>query len=163
MSTTWELNPIALNHINRFFQAANLVARTWREPDDRFLKALMELSGNMLWARSSFVADNREEEQSMAYSGAFVGALAELAAGGDSGESGAVEALDLLERQMRHTHDAILAYLARDLRATGLGEISPARLNAEVWQRLFPEFSYELSLSELGEAIREWLVAAAPA
>jgi len=163
MSTVWDLNPIVLSHTNRFFQAATLVVQTWNDRDDPLLGALMELSGNMLWASSSFVAGSRQEEKAMAYSGALVGAMADLATKGNSGGNGPAQALALMERQVRRSHDAILAFLARDLGAAGLEGVTPAQLNAAVWKRLFPEFSHELSLSELGEAIRAWLVQAAPA
>ncbi len=164
MITAWDLNPIVLSHTNRFFQAATVVLQTWSEPDEDLLGALLTLSGNMLWARSSFEARSKHEEQGMAYSGAFISSVADRAAQGLLGGVGqALDALTALERQVRCGHDAILAALAREFAHEALEQVSPAGLNDAVWERLFPEFAPDLSQGELCAAIRARLARAAAA
>ena len=157
MSTVWDLNSILLNHTNRFFHAATLAVQAWADPDEQLHKALMRLSGSMLWAGSPFLADSRRKEKSMAYGGALASSMADIATKESPAAGRATAALATMEHQLRSNHDAILVLLERDL-ASGHESLTPAQLNAAVWKRLFPEFSYGLSLSELGEAIRAWLM-----
>lgn len=160
MVTVLDLNPIVLCHIDRFFRCASQVLEGWYDHDEALLGALVELSGNMLWARSSFEARDRAEEQVMAHGGAFIGTLGGRAVKGLLGE-GPLEALAELELQIRHGHDAILAALARDLGQQGLETDSPARLNKAVWERLFPGYAYFWGNDALCQAIKERLQRAA--
>lgn len=160
MVTVWDLNPIVLCHIDRFFGAASQVLDSWHDPDEAFLGALVELSGNMLWARSGFQARDRAEEYAMAHSGAFIGTMGGRAVQGLLGH-GPGAALAELERQVRQAHETILAALARDLGHEGLQTDSPARLNRMVWERLFPGYEYGQSQQELRRAIEERLARAA--
>lgn len=156
MVTIWDLNPIVLGHTDRFFRAAARVLEGWYDQDEALLGALVELSGNMLWARSSFEAASRAEEHAMAHGGAFLGTMGDRAVKGLLGQ-GPATALAELERQVRQAHDAILAALARDLGQDRLETTSPARLNKTVWERLFPGYDHEASHQELCSAIRDRL------
>lgn len=156
MVTIWDLNPIVLSHTDRFFRAAARVLEGWHDQDEALLAALVELSGNMLWAGSSFEASSRAEEHAMAHSGAFIGTMGGRAVQDLLGQ-GPSAALAELERQVRQCHDVILAALARDLGQEGLETSSPARLNRMVWERLFPGYDHEASHGELCQAIRQRL------
>jgi hypothetical protein len=161
--TTFHLNAIVLCHLNRFFHAATQVVRTWREADRDLLGAMLNLSGNMLWARSSFEARSRAEERSMAYTGAAVSSVAERVIGSADNQKKqqALAVLASLERELHERHDALLVVLLKELQAAGLTNASPATVNAAVWSLLFPSYPYACSHDELAEAIRARLAPAA--
>jgi len=161
--TPWHLNAIVLCHLNRFFQAAASVVHEWRDTDRDLLGALLTLSGNMLWARSSFEAQSREQERSMAYTGAVVSSVADKAVAG-TGDLRKQQALALLasaELEIHETHDGLLTMLMKELQAAGLAHAAPGRVNAAVWSILFPSYPYACSYNELTEAIRQRLAPAA--
>ncbi len=150
MPTIWELNAVVLSHTERFFHAAALALQQYKDPDEELLTSLVTTSSAMLWARSSFEAADREEEMSMAYTGAFVGAVADRALDGLTG-TGAQAALTLadLERQVRARHDEILALLQRRLSEPHVADAGPADVNRLAWEQLFPRFPYDASVPEL--------------
>ena len=150
MPTIWELNAVVLCHIERFFSAATMALQQWRDPDEELLVSLVTTSSAMLWARSSFEAADREEEMSMAYTGAFISSVADRALDGLTG-TGARAALTLagLERQVRAQHDEILARLQRRLAEPDLADAGPARVNLLAWELLFPRFPHDASVPEL--------------
>ena len=160
--TAWYLNSIVLCHINRFFQAATSVVRDWRDSDRDLLGALLTLSGNMLWARSSFEATSREQERSMAYTGAMVSSVADRAVSGAGNikQQQALAVLASAEHEIHEIYDTLLAMVMKELQTAGLAHASPGRVNAAVWSLLFPAYPYACSQGELAEAIRERLLAA---
>lgn len=152
MPTIWELNAVLLAHTTHFFVAANMVLERWQDPDEAFLGSLVNLSSNMLWARSSFDARDRAEEKEMAYTGAFLGSVADRALEGISGtRARAEQVLDQLERGIREGHEQLLELLQGQLAGQQLG---PGQVNRAVWEALFPRFSHDASLGELCRQIR---------
>lgn len=162
MWTIWQLNSITQHHITRFFQAATSVVEQWRDPDGVLLGSLLSLSGNMLWARSSFEAESEAESQAMAYTGAITGSLAGPAVAQLCGVAAwrqqALSVLAETERRLTACYDDLLTLLSGQLLAQGLGQATPAALNRAVWQRLFPAYPFQLSQAELRQAIRDQLI-----
>lgn len=150
MPNIWELNSILLGHTTRFFQAATLTLHRWKDPDEALLSSAMNISSNMLWARSSFEAADRAQEQSMAYAGAFMGSVVERALEGMAGTGErAARILVELERQLRDHHDDILEVLQQRLATADMADAGPGRVNRAAWEIMFPRFPYDSSLPEL--------------
>jgi len=150
--TGWELNPIVLCHCQRFFGAVAAVIDGWEDEEASELSLLIALLGNAMWARSSFVAQDRDTEEAMAMSGALASTLA-----GRLPRSGAhkQQALDLVaaqERQVLDHYDQILDRLRAELDDSTAR--SPGELNRWVWTRLFPRYPHGTSTVELQQAIR---------
>jgi len=139
----WDLNAILLHHRTRFFQAADLAARSLeRDP-----RAALALLGTLAWAASPFVAEDEEEQAGLAFGGALASQLTE--AGGAS-----LPALARVERELAARHDRLVDAIWSQLVAQGRTEDSPAAVNEFVWRRLFPEVEYGLSWAELVERLR---------
>ena len=152
--TPWDINAVVLHHLGRFFQAARAAISNRPDPareDRALLGALVTLSGNMLWARSSFEAEDQDQERAMAYGGALIGSLAEraLPAGEDRPRQRAAAALAALERQIHAVYDDLLCGLAGRLEAEGLSRGTPGQINEALWSFLFPCLPYGASQEEL--------------
>ena len=155
MASIWDLNAIVLAHTQRFFQAVTCVVDNWVDPDRAFLGSVTALLGNLVWAASSFQAKDIEQEKAMAYGGALAGTLGgDLPAGDSLFEQQAELILAAQERQLYTNFDQLLKHLQAQLKAEGLGNKSPAKVNAWVWERLFPHYTYGMSQVELQEAIK---------
>lgn len=158
MLTIWDLNAIVLCHVNRFFQTARLAVRQAPLPDEQLLGSILSLTGNMLWARSSFEAADEVEAQEMAYTGALLGSVADQAVEGlDSFRARGLALLASAEAQLLAHHDRLLEGLLAELRAAG--HDTPAGVNRAVWQRLFPGYPYAQSQVELYEQLCRRLAA----
>lgn len=159
MYSLWDLNMVVVTQTSRFFHAANLVLQSWTGADAELLRSLLTLSGNMLWARSSFEAADQAEEQQMAYSGAFIGTMAGQAVDAMEGDhrQQATALLTRVERQLRANHDQLLCLLDQEFKQQGLEAATPGQLNRAVWRRMFPGYPYGCSTAELCQLIRAQL------
>jgi hypothetical protein len=113
---------------------------------------IVSLLGNLMWAASSYVTKDRTQEATMAFAGAIAGTLAPSFLGGGDDETSA--ALRAGEREFFARHDDLVDAVWEALGAAGLHQSSScAAVNAYVWEFLFPQLTYEQSLSELAEQI----------
>jgi hypothetical protein len=158
MLTIWDLNAIVLCHLNRFFQTARQVVQQCPRPDEQLLSSILSLTGNMIWARSSFEAADEEEAREMAFTGALLGSVSDHAVEGlDTFRARGLALLASAEEQLLAVHDRLLDGLLAQLRRDG-SQVSPASVNEAVWQRLFPGYPYGQSQVALYEQIRRRLV-----
>ncbi len=156
--TPWDLNAVVLCHTQRWFAAVTAVVQAWRDPGDRELAELTTLLGNAMWAHSGFVAESREHEHAMAWTGAMAGTLGgKLADLSRDRREGALALVSAQERALRELDDQLLTVLLAEL---GDRQLTPGQLNRWVWQRLFPHDPYASSTAELQGAIQRRLTAA---
>lgn len=153
--TPWDLNPVVLCHLQRYFAALTAVVQAWEDPTDRELAQLTTLLGNAMWAHSGFVSENREQEHAMAWAGAMAGTLG----GRIAGLSGDLrrQALALVcaeERRVWTRYDPLLQALAAEL---GERSLPPGELNRWVWERLLPQYPYGCGTAELQDFVRQRL------
>lgn len=155
MLDQWQLNAIVLQHIDRFFGAAQQAVQAWSPNDDALIGGLGTLVGNLLWARSHFEAPNQRQEEQMATTGAVVSSLADRVVQGQSGtaRARALVALAEVERALRTDYDALLETVMGKLREQKLLGASPATVNAAAWSVLFPDFPASSSQPELVAAL----------
>lgn len=148
----WDLNPIVLCHVNRFFGAAHRAVESIEHDD--ILARLAAFEANMLWARSGFEASTPEQEKAMAYLGAAAGAFVDkLDLVDNQTKQAAKQALDDLERQLLTNIDTLLETLAHNFNATSLNTTKPGAMDAWVWQSLFPGYPWAVGQSCLEAAI----------
>lgn len=147
--TSWDLHPVVLAHLERFFGAARRA--TASAPPDGFGTAV-GLAGNLLWANSAFLGGSKDREQALGIVGAVAGTLGPSLGGGEPAVFAGV--LDDLERTLLGSLDAVLAALATRATAEGVTRDSPAQLDRWVWQALFPGYPWPVGHAELEQAIR---------
>jgi len=154
--TRLDLNPILLQHIQRFFSAARTAVETSMKKD-ALSGGVAALVGNVIWAGSGFCSADRAEEHQKAYTGALISSLGDrfIAANDDELEQQALRALGALEKQLLKNYDPLLERIFERLQAHGLLGLSPGELNVAVWCALFPGFDYYSSQAELIDALGE--------
>lgn len=148
----WDLQPLVLCHLNRFFCAARRVALGL---DEQGLRSMLAFTGNMIWAHGSRGSDSPLQERSMAVVGGAMSALADRIdpeAGAATREASL--ALDALERELIGSMDGLLIAMADELSRAGLAAGSPAEISGWVWSRLFPDYPWPVGQLQLEDAIR---------
>jgi hypothetical protein len=149
---SWQLNPVVLCHLQRYFAALTAVVQSWEDPGDRELAELTTLLGNVMWAKSGFVAQDREHEAAMAMGGAVAGTLGGRVARLSSDRREQALALIVAEeRRVWASYDLLLRGLAEEL---GERSLEPGQLNAWVWGRLFPGYPHGRGIAELQQGMR---------
>jgi hypothetical protein len=113
----------------------------------------LSLIGNLTWAASPFAARDRSTEAGMAIVGALLGSLApDLAAAAAASSEDTQGSPGWLERYLIQEHDKVLQWVAGKVEGQ---RMTPAKLNARVWELLFPQLPYRASLSQLAAAIQQ--------
>jgi hypothetical protein len=142
----WHLNGIILSHVNRVFAAAAFVAREKADGDEA---RMVSLVGNLTWALSPYVTEDRSDEALMAIGGALAGTL------GPSLIDDPVDAAyEDVENLVRRYHDQLVEFVWGTLVEVGLDKSgSFSAVNAHVWRVLFPQLRYEQSFRALARQI----------
>jgi len=154
--TEWDLNPIVLAHVNRFFGAARRVADELG--DDAEMTRFATFTANMVWARSNFSDEFPLREQARATLGAAGASMADgIDFGGGRIRESAHAALAELEATLLGNLDGLLTTLLAELQAAGLDQAGPGAVDAWVWQRLFPGYPWAAGQVALETAVRERL------
>lgn len=154
----WDLNSIVLNHCTRFYGIASLALEDWFASNHKESGDMIGLAGNLLWAQSPYISSNKAEEEFLGTLGALTASLGPDAVKGEEklGEI-LTRAIKDAEVQHRSKIDHVLERLFGELRAEGLMDASPQAINQWTWNRMFPDYSYELSSIELRAAFRNRL------
>ncbi len=143
----WHLNGIILSHVNRVFAAAALVAKERANGDEATLVSLM---GNLTWAVSPYLTEDRGTEALTALGGALAGTLGPALVA----DLGGGAYYDDVENLVRRYHDQLVEFVWNSLVEVGLDTSgSYSAVNAHVWQVLFPELKYEQSFRALARQI----------
>ncbi len=150
----WDLQPIVLSHVNRFFSAARRASEGSIDPG---FQTMLALTGNMIWANGPQNAASPEQRRAMAVVGGSMNALADRLDPGAGASGAAAIALDALECEILASMDDLLAAMVHEIEAAGLAHGSPAEISAWVWARLFPSYPWPLGQRALEHAIRDHL------
>ena len=159
MITRWELNPIVLQHLRHYFHAATHIIQELAESLSSSSSWWIPMFGNFLWARSPYVTDTPSQEEAMALLGAILGTVGDQLPHEEDPHRIPLRLLAQLEKDCFARFDLLLETLLQKLEEEGLEEASPARVNAFIWQNLFPNLPYEVSQQELEDLLRTRLQA----
>ncbi|MCB9638501.1 MAG: hypothetical protein H6728_12995 [Myxococcales bacterium] len=153
----WQISLMMLQHQEHFFRAIGDVVREWPDTQRDQFAALIALLGNMLWARSTYDARDKDQEQLMAYAGATAGTFASQIAPQSDVRGRLENFLDSIEQRFYAAHDALVALLETKIQALPQEACTPGQVQAMVWETLFADIPYGKGTFALQRSLETYL------